>query len=568
MNYLRNILFFLYVICLGACSNRQVDAVLNQAGQIVHQQPENALSMLRSIDANQLTSDQQQARYALLYSLAEYKNYIDTESDSLIQIAYEYYITDHHGNDKDRMISAMLLGSIQKSQGLSDNAMISFQKALKFGQKTDDYFMTGQICAALASLCITIYDSDAYKYAQMAAEYYSKAQKLDYLIDAKQQITLALYNQQQYEECIEMADSVLNEALQIKDTAIIIKSLRNIIYASTALLDIQRAKKAHQQLSSLRRGLSSKDLVSKATIFAYQGNLDSALILLKQAEPLTNDIFEQINYHNRTSLLYQKLGDYKEAYLHHCKQHDIQDSLLNLRLAKSVTKAQRDYYQQELEVEKYRERQLLTLWCGLTLILIIIIVSIIIIHKRQSQIHKLEMEKALILTSEIEKTIQAKQGVIDSLTQQVSTMKRDSSHSDQLVAELFDEKFTILNGLFTSYFNGQSKLFEKNSIYKEVQKIVKSFSEDQASFDEIEALVNKGNNNVLDSLKKDFPKMKESDYKFFCLTFAGLSTRAISLLLNESLDNIYQKRSRWKARIEALNTPDSKKYLTWWNKVP
>ena len=62
---------------------------------------EEAYAVLDSIDGRLfLPGSYQQARYALLYTKAQYKNYIDCDNDSLISLAVDY--AEAHGNKKDR----------------------------------------------------------------------------------------------------------------------------------------------------------------------------------------------------------------------------------------------------------------------------------------------------------------------------------------------------------------------------------------------------------------------------------------------------------------------------------
>ena len=53
--------------------------------------PDSALQLLKTIDSKHLVTKEGKARYALLYSQALDKNYIDVTEDSLINIAVEYY---------------------------------------------------------------------------------------------------------------------------------------------------------------------------------------------------------------------------------------------------------------------------------------------------------------------------------------------------------------------------------------------------------------------------------------------------------------------------------------------
>ena len=57
----------------------------------MNEYPDSALTILKSIVQTDLQSEEHRARYALLYSQALDKNYIDLTSDSLINIAVDYY---------------------------------------------------------------------------------------------------------------------------------------------------------------------------------------------------------------------------------------------------------------------------------------------------------------------------------------------------------------------------------------------------------------------------------------------------------------------------------------------
>lgn len=53
--------------------------------------PDSALTTIMSVDRRHLRSSKDEARYALIYSQALDKNYIDVANDSLTRIASEYY---------------------------------------------------------------------------------------------------------------------------------------------------------------------------------------------------------------------------------------------------------------------------------------------------------------------------------------------------------------------------------------------------------------------------------------------------------------------------------------------
>ena len=76
----------LIVMITASCGNiANVDLQLNHAEALMSKQPDSAKIFLESINPNVIRTAKKQARYALLYSQALDKNYID-ETLSLIHI--------------------------------------------------------------------------------------------------------------------------------------------------------------------------------------------------------------------------------------------------------------------------------------------------------------------------------------------------------------------------------------------------------------------------------------------------------------------------------------------------
>ena len=78
------------ILCLVACSRASRQAVM-QAEQLLKTQPDSALFVLQQLSADDIHPRGLRARYAVLLTAAQYKNYIEVQSDSLIGPAYDYY---------------------------------------------------------------------------------------------------------------------------------------------------------------------------------------------------------------------------------------------------------------------------------------------------------------------------------------------------------------------------------------------------------------------------------------------------------------------------------------------
>jgi len=82
------LLFWLLPSCVG---NRDTLSILDAAEAVMQNRPDSALSLLQSLNGQQIPRGALQAHYALLYTQALDKNYLPLSSDSLINIAVEYY---------------------------------------------------------------------------------------------------------------------------------------------------------------------------------------------------------------------------------------------------------------------------------------------------------------------------------------------------------------------------------------------------------------------------------------------------------------------------------------------
>ena len=59
--------------------------------------------------------------------------------------------------------------------------------------------------------------------------------------------------------------------------------------------------------------------------------------------------------------------------------------------------------------------------------------------------------------------------------------------------------------------------------------------------------------NLLESVKDKYPDIKDDDYQLLVYLVCGLSPRTISLLIGESVDVVYKRKSRLKIRLRDHN---------------
>lgn len=82
-------------LSLGIYQKRthQINASLLQIEQLMYERPDSAWKILQHMPSISQLRKEEQALHALLFTQAQYKNYIPVKSDSLLQIAEAYYRT-------------------------------------------------------------------------------------------------------------------------------------------------------------------------------------------------------------------------------------------------------------------------------------------------------------------------------------------------------------------------------------------------------------------------------------------------------------------------------------------
>lgn len=130
------------MIC-PSCHRDKGNPSLDTAEKIIMSRPDSALHILQSMTPEEISSAADRARYALLYSKALDKNYIDVDCDSLITDAVEYY--DRHGDDIRRAEAYYYLGRVYENARCTQPAVDAFVKAGRYAEKYDEPYLKGLI---------------------------------------------------------------------------------------------------------------------------------------------------------------------------------------------------------------------------------------------------------------------------------------------------------------------------------------------------------------------------------------------------------------------------------------
>lgn len=170
------------------CSDNRNEQLLTRAEAYMETRADSARWLLQQVDS--VLTDEQQARYALLWTQAMHKCHIPLEDDSLINVAVDYYsrtreshrlaksllykglVHKQHGEVElatkafvgseqafegveDDQYKALLFGhyaSLMKSQNLLDEALRYFKRTYSYELKTDSVHYIVSSCSDIAAI--------------------------------------------------------------------------------------------------------------------------------------------------------------------------------------------------------------------------------------------------------------------------------------------------------------------------------------------------------------------------------------------------------------------------------
>lgn len=192
------------------------------------------------------------------------------------------------------------------------------------------------------------------------------------------------------------------------------------------------------------------------------------------------------------------------------------------------------YLQKEKEFLLYKERAKHQLYIFAGIAILLMTTGIILWMRQRMKLQSLQNETLMAEASGLKSRIDASCDDVNRLRAKLHRM--------------LENRFTLIDSLCQIYYESQGTKSERKAIIDKVKSEIEAVRTD--SFDKMEQAVNDCRNNLLITVKNSCPNLKTDDYHLLVYLASGLSTRTISLLLGESVDVIYKRKSRLKSRLK------------------
>ena len=522
----KNILFILTILLLLACtacyrSTRHVTEHLSQAEELIWTAPDSALHLLESISASRHLTGKEQADYALLLSLAQYRCYIPVSSDSLINLAIEYY---KDKNDADKKGAAFYVKGCILEEYCKDipNALLAYKEAETCIPDMDDKQYVARIYSSLG------YVNKKSFHFEPAKEYYQKAVQAN--IDGKDTVAYAsnllnlstlYYTLHQADSANRCINTLIDIADSLNDLDLQVKIYNNI--ANRKIFEKNYAEAEKYLIHAIR--LSSPHFPNKlslglANLYAYTGQKEKAdslfthLLSCPDLLVRSNSYLDLLNY-------FLASHPQEHSYLNHYIA--LTDSIYKENRAEEVGKIQQKY---DNEVLARTNDQLYFKWILTSVVgSLICIIAVTFLQKK--------WRKANALQKQIEE-LEEKKKVLTSSSQENERYVIQISELESQINDLKNKKRRLKYFIKKTKKSKENKEDDYSSIFKTYLSITKDKTYDkELERDNLRQWLNLTNQNFTDKLIKHYPVLSKSNQLMdvCCLTALNLSIEDIATLL-------------------------------------
>ena len=316
---------------------------LAKAEAIMYRYPDSALHILQGIQPDNPSNNEQYATWALLMTQAQYKNQIE-QSDSLINIAYSYFI--NQDNAQRKALALYYKGILCHESHHAEDALSFYLEATTEIEKTNDYQLGFLINSEVGLM---------YLYRKLndyAMEYFEKAHHNAELSDNQTYIAFsfiyiarAFSQKKQYNKAIEYYEKAIKIG-QVNNYPTILASAMN--ETSFLFLKTGENKKALQYVKDcIKIKKTDQRIFSLGDTYRYLKMYDSAYFYLNQAS-LSPNIHTARSAYQALFYISQEEKDYKKAVEYSNKLWFYQDSIGKTDRNKALIEMQEKYDQQKI----------------------------------------------------------------------------------------------------------------------------------------------------------------------------------------------------------------------------
>ena len=529
----------LLAACLFSCNDSEMMHRMLTAESLLQQKPDSSLAIMESISRKDLSSKKEKALYSLLMTAALDKNYYEIKSDSLINIAADFYSSTT--DERHRMLAHYYQGVVYNSNEAYNAAIVALEKAGKDALMLEDHLYAGLISRTKADIFSKNNNLEAAQiWMEDAIKHFTRIEDTRYAAYAELGLAFILINIKDYSA----AESQLERVRKIYDDEYLntYSGLKEALILVVQDKDLNRAVEQFEQ--SPANLFDIQDYYYYAIALEKTGKHKEADDQLANAYSLCKDPADSAQVDFMKARVLHLRGIDREAYTLTRKAAFAQDSVTRVLLRQSINDAQRDYYKAEA---KYKEEKIGRIRdknraaYTLALFAVLLMLGAVAAYKRKKELQVKEQMAML------------------SLQQQRLNLSEKTNAS--LLGSLFSERIGQLDKLSKDYIYAESEE-RKYQDFKQFRKEVDAMREDRELFTSLEDDLDKYCDQIMSKFKAQVPSVNGQSLKLATLFFCGLPYSTIQIIMGSvSEDSLKMARSRIRKKIKEANAQDTDLFL-------
>lgn len=527
MSPLKAVLYMLcFFLAFYACKKQDHSVVLlQQAQQIVEDDPSGALQLLDSISDPQGMDKDHYMQYIVAKVHAKYKTYQDITQDTLIFEACKYF--DSKNNNAQSVLAHYYASGVYNERNLFYKDFEQSLMAAHYAAKTQDNLYLGKSYHSIGNF----YDSrdmidSALVSFKKAYGYYDKVEGSDlYKLEIERMFGLVYKAQGDWDNAYKHLNKGFEEA----------KSLNNLNYQTTfrhllGLIHIQK-KEYTEATDYLRKAFadtasedeSRRICLTLLELYNSKNQLDSAgyyANILKESLPQITYPYTLRDSYKFISEYYKKTGDYQNALYYNNLLRDAEKNIYESNNTREISDAHQEYESAlaKKEAAKVKMRNNLILIC----VILVVVLVIVVVYFKIRRIRQKSAEENRLLEARLETQRVELQAQEESMQRRNKSLSYMQSTYENIIHEWgeIDKKVKDLTAEYGAT--------EEPEIYTQIKKLIGSFKQNT--------------NQHLIGLAKDYLQtqpygqaaldlLQEKELLIFMLYYSGYKRKEVAVLL-------------------------------------
>lgn len=554
--------FILSALWFMGCTDADYITILTRSERLMTEAPDSVLTILNPVSLSDIRAPVLRAKYALLYSQALDKNYIDVDNDSLIRVAVDYF--RHHGSFLDKAKAYYYYGVVHYNASDIESAMRSFVQASIYVEKTDDHNLKGLIYTTIGNLYYDQYSFDEaiIMYSKAVDAFTASGNKRNLLITLHSN-GLSLVCLDQFEDAVAVLTRARELAVELNDTTTMLDIITALGIVNIKMdLDVPYLTRFKEGLFATYRKYTNNIVPQKhypvlGMIYYKEDQIDSAryycqsyldespdlnmsnigiYVILSSAESLSNNYKKAFEYESSYSRYLDSMGSVQKNYL-----------IQNLE-----KKYRTEYLQKSYEALQIKHRYEV-------LFLILIIALALLAVCAMVYYYNLNIERKNQRIAESESYIDEVRHHQIELEEKYTSITTNANLQDEKSQALFEILGNRIRSL-QQILEWASK-YEKNTdaFYNQVKEHIRLASgKNRELAEDVIAIANLSCHGIIDHLTTLYPTLSQHELSYCGFICLGFSPESIRILYNHTnIYSIYTMRSKIRNKLGVTNSSNN-----------